>query len=145
MTSDEMLVQRLKAAAEGAIRNSYSPYSGLAVGAALMAPDGSVHIGCNVENASYGLTQCAERAALTAAVAAGVKPGTPKLMVIYTPGRHALTPCGACRQVAHELMPRDARIVACCDGDNRLEWLAGDLLPDPFTPTALPGPIGREV
>jgi len=145
VATDERSLQRLKTAAEEAVRNSYSPYSGLAVGAALIAPDGSVHVGCNVENASYGLTQCAERAALTGALANGVKPGTPKLMVIYAPGRHPLAPCGACRQVIHELMPEDARIVAYCDGDNRLEWLAGELLPDAFTPAALSRPIGRKV
>ncbi|MGD2128065.1 MAG: cytidine deaminase [Lysobacterales bacterium] len=123
----------LKSAAREAAKRSYSPYSHFPVGAALLAPDGSVHAGCNVENASLGLTQCAERTALAAAVAAGVEPQTGPLMLIYTPGNRAFAPCGACRQVMHELMSSAAGVVSCCDGEEVLRWGVDELLPQAFT------------
>ena len=103
-----------------------------------MTADGTVVLGCNVENASFGLTQCAERSALTAAVADGAAPGSLVRMLIYTPGEAAHPPCGACRQVMHELMARDALVISCCDGDHTRSWSGPEYLPDPFDPQSLP-------
>lgn len=91
------LIDRAVAARDRA----YSPYSRLTVGAALLARDGRVFTGCNVENASYGLTICAERAAVFAAVAAGAR----EFDAIAIASESGLTPCGACRQVLAEFAP----------------------------------------
>jgi cytidine deaminase len=137
---DEALEQ-LKRHAMRAADHSYSPYSHFRVGAAVTGRGGQVHVGCNVENASYGLTQCAERAALTAAVAGGESPGTLRSLVLYTPGESAHAPCGACRQVMHELMAPDSLVVSCCDTDEVRAWEPSDYLPDPFRAEVL---LGRD-
>ena len=137
MPLPEQILERLKPDAVAAANRSYSPYSQFPVGAAVVDGAGRVHAGCNVENASLGLTQCAERNALAAAIAAGVAPGSLRALLIYTPGPQAHVPCGACRQVMHELMAPDSLVVSCCDGDAVRSWRRQDYLPDPFTPEAL--------
>jgi len=122
-------IARLVDAARGAASRAYAPYSKFAVGAACLTSSGSMHAGCNVENASYGLTMCAERAAIFAAVAAGER--DIRCIVIYTPTPSPTTPCGACRQVIAEFGP-DARVVACCDGAEVREWPVAELLPAAF-------------
>lgn len=138
MQMDET-AQRLRVHAQQSARYAYAPYSHFPVGAAVIGEDGRVHVGCNVENASLGLTQCAERTALTSAIAQGAKPGTLTLLLIYTPGKRAHAPCGACRQVIHELMAPNARIVSTCDTDHTMEWSDSAYLPDPFARDALLG------
>jgi cytidine deaminase len=96
-------VGELMAAAERARRRSHAPYSGFAVGAALLAEDGRVFLGANVENASYGLTVCAERVALWTAVTEGAR-GFEALAIAGPRGR-AAAPCGACRQALVEFAP----------------------------------------
>lgn len=137
MQQEEAVLARLREEAESAAAESYSPYSRFRVGAAVLAQSGAVYRGCNVENASFGLTQCAERAALTAAIAAGEPPGSLECLVLYIPGDHAHPPCGACRQVMRELMSEDSRVWSFCDGDAVRSWSASDYLPDPFTPESL--------
>src|SRR5579864_6622228 len=102
MVSDDDIQQLLRAA-RSASRQAYCPYSRFAVGAALLSADGRVFAGCNVENASYGLTICAERNAIFQAVAAGER--RIQAIAIYTPTPTPSAPCGACRQVLYEFGP----------------------------------------
>jgi cytidine deaminase len=87
-------------AAARALRRAYAPYSQFPVGAAVLANDGSIYVGCNVENSSYGLTLCAERVAIHTAVASGRRRLT--ALAVVGPSGITLTPCGACRQVMEE-------------------------------------------
>ncbi|MEE4175430.1 MAG: cytidine deaminase [Xanthomonadales bacterium] len=125
-------LKHLRAPAEAASSNAHAPYSGYHVGAALIDVDGAIYAACNVESASYGLTQCAERNALGSAISAGVRPGTLEAIVIYIPGDEPIAPCGACRQVMRELMAPHAVAVSCCDGEATQAWTLEELLPAAF-------------
>ncbi len=120
--------------ARDASTRAYAPYSRFRVGAAVLADDGRVFTAANVENASYGLTSCAERNAVFAAVSAGVRAIV--AVAIHTPTGEPVSPCGACRQVIFEFGP-DARIVSCCDGDATRHWAIDALLPGAFGPNSL--------
>lgn len=128
----EALVKQLRPAARTAGSHAYSPHSGFKVGVAVLDGQGRVHHGCNVESDSYGLTQCAERNALGAAIAAGVRQGELSALLIHVPGAAVLPPCGACRQVMMELLASDAWVIAACDGDALKVWRSEDLMPDAF-------------
>ena len=123
----------LEQAARAASGNAYARYSGFRVGAAALTDGGNIASGCNVENASYGLTVCAERNAIFRAVADGARAIT--ALVVYTPTPEPVTPCGACRQVLAEF-GRNAIVRCICDGPRVLELTLGELLPGAF---ALPG------
>jgi cytidine deaminase len=129
-TSDSKLASLEKAAREAA-RNAWCPYSRFPVGAALLAVDGRIFTGCNVENASYGLTICAERNAFGQAIAAGCREFESLLVFTATPKPTA--PCGACRQVIIEFAP-DIEIISLCDGPDHIRVSIGDLLPLSFGP-----------
>lgn len=122
----------LLAAAAAARRNAHAPYSKYEVGAALLAEDGSVTTGCNVENASYGLTICAERVALGAAVAAG-KTSFKAIAIVADEGPAPL-PCGACRQVMAEFCPPELPVYIAGAGytDGYETTTLGELLPHAF-------------
>jgi len=107
-------------------KQAYSPYSNFAVGAALLDSDGKVFVGCNVENISFGLTICAERVALGAAIAAGSRTFT--CIAIVSDSEEPVSPCGACRQVLAEFAP-NLRIVSANLTGDRAELSLGELLP----------------
>ena len=132
MNHSEFDLQSMKEHAKSACAHAHAPYSRFYVGSAVMDRNGNVHTGCNVENASYGLTLCAERNAISSAVAAGMKAAELEAVVIYTPGRKPASPCGACRQVMQEFMHPHTRVYSCCDTENTLEWTVVQLLPAPF-------------
>ena len=127
----------LFAMAREARAHAYAPYSTLAVGAALRTRDGQIFTGCNVENASFGLTVCAERVALFAAVSAVGRGelAVEAIAVDAGPGR-AASPCGACRQVLVEIAP-DA-VVIWSDGSALRTASLRALLPEPFEIPSLP-------
>lgn len=128
--------ETLIAEAAKARQYAYAPYSRYAVGAALLTAEGHIVGGCNVENAVYPLTQCAERVALAKAVSEGAT-GILAIAVITQNGG---TPCGACRQVLREFAAPDTPVfIARTDGAYR-ETTLGDLLPDSFTAQDLPEP-----
>ena len=131
MTPTPSQLKKLKIAARAAAKNAHAPYSNFAVGAAVLAASGKIYPGCNVENASYGLSNCAERTAIFSAVAAGEK--QLKCVVVYTATPTATAPCGACRQVIHEFGP-EARVVSFCAGRDEIDVSLGALLPAAFGP-----------
>jgi len=122
-------------AAWAARENAYAPYSNFRVGAAMLLKGGAVAIGCNIENASYPLCLCAERAALANAVAQhGAKPGDLWAIAVVAEAPNPVPPCGACRQALSEFgdMP-----VLLANREKRRLWMLRDLLPDAFSPKDL--------
>ena len=120
----------LKAAARAAAGHAHAPYSNFRVGAAVLTAQGAIHAGCNVENASFGLSICAERNAIFSAVARGAR--AIRAIAVYTPTPAPTTPCGACRQVIAEF-GADARVICCNDDDAAdVEYALADLLPSAF-------------
>ena len=125
---DELTWERLERAAKDARKHAYAPYSQFTVGAALQAQSGAVFVGCNVENASYGATMCAERAALCAAVAAGERDFV--ALAIASGAKRPTPPCGICRQCLSELaLELPIRSFA---GDAYADYTLDALLPHAF-------------
>lgn len=123
------MADQLVEAARQAQQQAYCPYSHYRVGAALQADDGRVFVGCNVENASYGLTLCAERSAVAAAVSAGARQF--QRVVVASDSEEPAPPCGACRQVLAEF---GADLMVESVGPTRARrWRIGELLPDAFS------------
>jgi len=118
----------LVASARKAASFSWSPYSRFPVGAALLCADGTVVTGANVENRSYGLTNCAERSALFAAISQGKRQFT-ALAVCCPAAAVPVPPCGACRQVLSEFCPADMPVYYAGGGDAVAATTIGDLLP----------------
>lgn len=124
----------LRAQADAVRTQAYAPYSGFEVGAALLATNGRVFTGANVENASYGLSLCAERSAIAQAIAAGSREF--HALCIVAPGPDPATPCGMCRQVLAEFPPDF--VVRCYTPDGAMiERTVAGLIPDAFGPANL--------
>lgn len=124
--------------AQQAYQKAYAPYSNFSVGAAAITTDGNIVQGCNVENASYGLTVCAERNCIAQGVIATERNNKSKLefkaLVVYTEQEKLTPPCGACRQVISEFFPGDAQIKSVNHLNQQQQWAVKELLPDAFTP-----------
>ncbi len=127
--------QELVAEAGKVREKAYAPYSNFAVGAALLGRSGRVYLGANVENASYPLTTCAERAAVTRAVSEGERNFEAIAVVTDT----AATPCGACRQILREFggPDGDLRVIVADTAGHSRTYTIAELLPDGFTPDQL--------
>ena len=134
MTKEMPTTDKLLAAARAVRERAYAPYSSFRVGAALVDSEGRVHIGCNVENCSYGLTCCAERTAVHTAVAEGSR--TFVRLVLVSDGDEPASPCGACRQVLAEFAP-SLPVLSVGENGTRLETTLDRLLPHAFTPADL--------
>ncbi|WP_076417895.1 MULTISPECIES: cytidine deaminase [Colwelliaceae] len=121
--------------AKEAYLKAYAPYSNFRVGAAALTELGHIVSGCNVENASYGLTVCAERNCIAQAVINGET--RIQSIVVYTEQDKLTPPCGACRQVIAEFLAEDAKVISANHlGDTKI-WTVSELLPDAFTPKSL--------
>lgn len=135
MTVKNDIDQQLKAAAERVRSNAHVPYSNFHVGAAILADDGNIYAGCNVENAAYPQGNCAEASAISAMIGAGAK----RIMRIYItgPGTDPVTPCGGCRQRIREFAALDVPVV--CQGVDGapLYTSLDELLPLSFGPDHL--------
>lgn len=127
--------QPLIAQAKKAALNAYAPYSNFHVGAAAINIDNEIFSGCNVENASYGLTICAERNCLSFAV--NQQSSKIKALLVYTQQEQLTPPCGACRQVIAEFLSPDALIASANHLNDLKVWTVAQLLPDAFTPQLL--------
>jgi cytidine deaminase len=136
--SDNMERDELVAIARRALEDAYAPYSKFRVGAALRFADGTVVTGANVENASYGLSLCAETVAVAAALNDGHRGGLEEIAVTGE-GSDPVTPCGRCRQVLNELADLGGTdpIVWCAGEEDVIEAKLSDLLPHAFGPKAL--------
>ena len=111
---------------------AYSPYSKCKVGAAIELKDGSFIHGANIENASFGLSNCAERSAIFSAMSQGIDPSQFKSLTVIANHNHPVSPCGACRQVMYELLPDDCVItLANLDGQTKV-MTKDELLPFGF-------------
>ena len=128
------LLRRLETAARAAAKTAYAPYSKFKVGAAVLAGSHRIYPGSNVENASYGLCNCAERSAIFTAVSAGER--RIDAVVVYTSTAEPTLPCGACRQVINEFGPR-AVIIGICRSGRRMESSLSELLSHAFGPRNL--------
>ena len=123
--------KKLFAAARAARRRAYAPYSRFKVGAAVLTSDGRVVSGCNVENASYGLSVCAERNAISRAVAEGAR--RIEAVAIVADTDRPCPPCGACRQVIAEFSAPTAPVRAQTPSGRESEHTVAELLPNAFT------------
>lgn len=134
---DQLQVERLLEEAKASMELAYVPYSQFRVGAALLHESGHIYRGCNIENAAYGPTNCAERTALFSAIAQGAKPGSFTAIAVIGDTTGPITPCGVCRQVLVELCaPQMQVIMSNLKGDCKVMTVA-ELLPGAFTPSSL--------
>jgi cytidine deaminase len=141
MKPSDAVVEEMRSAARAAMKNAYCRYSRFRVGAAVLTADGQIFAGCNVENASYGLTICAERNAIFQAVAQGAiaKERKLKAVVIVTPATKLTPPCGACRQVIYEFCEEADADIFIFGGNGASAFKLSKLLPEAFGPKDIPG------
>ena len=139
MKVNDEIVQKMRAEAEAAMKNAYCLYSNFRVGAAVLSEEGEIFAGCNVENASYGLTTCAERNAIFQAVAKGAisKERKLKAVVVVTPAEKLTPPCGACRQVIYEFCEQADADIFIFGANKTGSFKLSALLPEAFGPKDL--------
>lgn len=126
-----MEFQELILAAKEARENAYVPYSNFKVGAAVLTDDGEIYKGCNIENASYGATNCAERTAIFKAVSEGHR--SIKAIAVIGSDENLTYPCGICRQVIAEFASEDIKIIIAKDENEFIIRSMEDILPGAFT------------
>ena len=114
-----------------ASKQAYVPYSNFPIGAALKTADGTIYTGCNIENASFGLTNCGERTAIFKAVSEGHRDLVE--LAVYGQTEEPVSPCGACRQVMVEFFKSDSKIILVAKNGRTVEMTVGELLPYSFT------------
>lgn len=131
MTLSSDLWNQLEDAARDVATLAYAPYSHFHVGAALLASNQAIYAGCNVENATYGATSCAERSAFGNAVSSGIQ--TFRALAVFASTEHPAAPCGICRQVISEFCEDDFPILLIGSGDKRRFTTLGELLPFRFS------------
>ena len=131
---EKKLIERLLRLARQALRHAHSPYSGIKVGAAVLTKNGHVHTGCNVENASYGGTICAERVAISSAVASGDISPQRKItaILITTNQREIWPPCGICRQFLAEFSSPNTAIYCMNSRGQMRRSMFSEIFPDAF-------------
>lgn len=133
---DEALKTEMLAVARAARAAAYAPYSNYRVGVALLADDGAIFGGCNVENAAYPEGVCAEGGAISAMVLAGRRKA--KAVLVVGAGEHLITPCGGCRQKLREFCdPKTFQVLAVNEGGQQQQWTLEELLPGSFGPDHL--------
>jgi cytidine deaminase len=137
--SEQPVSSTLLDLARRARESAYAPYSRFQVGAALQTRDGRHFSGCNVENAAYGLCNCAERTALFSAIAAGCKPGDFSAIAVIADTPEPVTPCGSCRQVLAELCGPDMPVLLANVAGATRQTSVQALLPDGFQLTHMRG------
>ncbi|MCR5096829.1 MAG: cytidine deaminase [Erysipelotrichaceae bacterium] len=126
MSNEELINEAFKA-----MKNAYAPYSKYHVGACVLCKDGKTFYGANIENASYGATNCGERSAVFAAYSCGYRKEDIEAIAIVTDGERLGTPCGICRQVLSELLKQDTPILLSNRKETRITNI-NELLPDQF-------------
>ncbi|MBU9738974.1 cytidine deaminase [Diplocloster agilis] len=141
-----METEELALAACKARKMSYAPYSGFTVGAALLCSDGSVYLGCNIENAAYGPTICAERTAIFKAISDGKRDFVGLALTGGSKDQqpeHFLTPCGVCRQVLAEFCENDFWVLSVKNDAEYMRYVLGELLPVSFRPENMRNKMGE--
>ncbi len=125
-------MEKLLQASRDVMANSYSPYSNFKVGAALLLKDGTIITGTNVENASYGLCNCAERSCLFTAFSQGIRKDDIVAFAVSGYTKDPISPCGACRQVMNELLNKDTPVYLTNNKGDVKETTVSELLPYSF-------------
>jgi cytidine deaminase len=128
---EDKIKEKLFEAAKKAQKNAYVPYSNFPLGAAVLTSDGSIYSGANIENSSYGLTNCAERSAIFSAISDGNKEIKALLLVSST--ENPVTPCGACRQVINEFADEEIEVIMMTENAEELSMSNQELLPGAFS------------
>lgn len=128
---EENIKNKMFKKALAAQKNAYVPYSKFPLGAAVLTEDGEIYSGVNIENASFSLTNCAERSAIFTAVSAGKK--KIKALLIVSSTKKPVTPCGACRQVIKEFADGDIEVIMMTEAGQEMTMTSSELLPGAFT------------
>jgi len=132
---DKDLKEKMFKAAVEAKKNAYVPYSKFPLGAAVLTEDGSIYSGANIENASYSLTNCAERSAIFTAVSQGER--KIEALLIVSPTEDPVTPCGACRQVIEEFADGEIDVIMMTEDGKELSMTSTELLPGAFSVSSM--------